>query len=180
MSKKKFYIILILFIIFLILKISQLISRKNRVVEASQYLSLIENQKKYSAFVSEVINGNTIKIKYLDEIPKNHKSDETVYLIGTSIPSVTEKEKYYFNQAKIFTNKYLSGNKIEVMLSEDNNSNKNGLNVFIYHESYLFNKILIETGNALYNPNQKFDKDIMNLFHQAERYSKKNKIGRWQ
>lgn len=180
MSKKKFYIILILFIIFLILKISQLISRKSRVVEASQYLSKIENQKKYTAFVTDVINGNTLKIKYTEETPENHKTEETVFMIGTNIPSATDKEKNYFNQAKLFTNRYLSGKNIEILLSENNSSNKNGLNVFVYHEGYLFNKILIETGNALYNPNQKFDRELMNLFHQAEKYSKKNNKGRWK
>ena len=83
MRKRKFYSLLILFIFFLIVKTTQLIER-NKTVETIKINKIEEREnKKYSALVTKVIDGDTIKVKFLEPVPEELNIEETIFPFST-------------------------------------------------------------------------------------------------
>ena len=186
MRKRKFYSLLILFIFFLIVKTTQLIER-NKTVETIKINKIEEREnKKYSALVTKVIDGDTIKVKFLEPVPEELNIEETIRLIGINTPELNKHKsapkEYFAQEAADFTNKCLNGKIVEIKTDKVSNlrDKYNRLVAYVYHEGFLFNKIIIEEGYASYYPNFKFENENMYTFQKAERYAKDNKKGKWK
>lgn len=143
-----------------------------------------KTEYKYSAKCTRVIDGDTIEVIFTGENRYSNKK-EKIRFIGVNTPELnknkSEEPEYWAENAAIFTKKYLEGRSIE--LSFDNISDKKDrydrLLCYIWSDGYLFNKILIETGNGRYYPDYKFNSERMNLFAQAEDYAINNRMGMW-
>jgi micrococcal nuclease len=185
MKKIKFITLIFLIVAFVITKSSQLIIRKNNAeIIHEKSVTDFYNQK-YDALVTKVVDGDTIKIRFINVIPENCSVEETVRFIGVNTPELNihnnKPKEYFASEASDFTNECLSGRNIKLRFDSVSNlrDKYNRLIAYIYHEDFLFNQILIEQGYANYYPNFKFEYDYMNLFKNAEMYAKKNHKGKW-
>lgn len=138
------------------------------------------------AICTKVIDGDTIEVEILNDKITSLNKKEKIRLIGVNTPELNihkkEPPEYYAQEAYIFTKSELEGKYIKLQF--DNISSIRDkykrLLCYVWIDDFLFNKILIETGYGKYYPNFKFNKEKMQLFEQAEKYSKINKIGIWQ
>lgn len=144
-----------------------------------------ESYYKYSAKCIRVVDGDTIEVLFTG---KNKYSDnkEKIRFIGVNTPEMNKnnnkKPEYWAKEATEFTRKELEGHNIELSF-DDISSTKDKydrLLCYVWIDDYLFNKILIESGNARYYSNFKFNNKYMKLFSQAEEYAKNNKMGMWK
>lgn len=185
MKKSKFIALIILSAAFLITKTTQLINRNNNAEIVEEKLTQEEKNKTYDAIVTKVIDGDTIKIRFVGTIPEECSAEETIRLIGVNTPELNihkKKEKeYYATEAADFTSKCLSGRSVKLRFDtvSSRRDKYQRLIAYVYHEDYLFNKILIEQGYGNYYPNFKFEDYYMNLFRGAEFYAKTNHKGKW-
>ena len=95
---KKYIIISILILIFILLKISQFSSIQRNF---SSY-----NEKKFAAKCIKVIDGDTIDISFLNEIPNDCKKNERIRLIGINTPELDKNgiPEYFAKEAFYWTN----------------------------------------------------------------------------
>lgn len=140
----------------------------------------------YDAKIIEVIDGDTVKIRFSYDKPKQCTTEETVRLIGVNTPemnyySLLEPE-YYAQEATDYTKQFLN---YSIMIEFDDVSSLrdkyNRLLGYIWIENYrLLNKELIEQGYGKYYSNFAFNSKRMTDFAQAEEKAKQNRNGMWQ
>ncbi len=139
---------------------------------------------KYSAKCTRVIDGDTIEVVFTGENRYSQKK-EKIRFIGVNTPELninkSEKPEYWADKAADFTKKYLEGHLIELSFDDisDKKDRYDRLLCYVWSDGYLFNKILIESGNGRYYPDFKFNSERMNLFAQAEDYAINNRMGMW-
>lgn len=131
-----------------------------------------------------VVDGDTIEVAFIGE-NKLSETKEKIRFIGVNTPELNtnngKKAEYWAKEATAFTKKELEGKYIELSF-DDVSSKKDKYERFLCYvwiDDYLFNKILLESGNAYYYPNFKFNKKYMTLFEQAENYARNEKAGLW-
>lgn len=174
---KKTITITILGLLYIILTLTQ----KTKVKEKIESI----DRKKYAANVIKVIDGDTIEIQFLKEIPSNCEKKERVRLIGINSPELNLKEnnpEFYAKEAFFFTKKELLNNIVDIQFDPISSTKDkyNRLICYVYIDNYNFNRILIERGFAKYYSEFSFEKQNMELFAKAEKYAKTNKLGMWQ
>lgn len=173
---KKYIIISILILIFILLKISQFSSIQRNF---SSY-----NEKKFAAKCIKVIDGDTIDISFLNEIPNDCKKNERIRLIGINTPELDKNgiPEYFAKEAFYWTNGELLNQYIYIQFDPltDKRDKYSRLLCYVYVDKFCINRILIERGYAKFYDNYPFKSETMNQFLKAEKYAKINKLGMWQ
>ena len=142
--------------------------------------------EKYMAHVTKVVDGDTIDILFMADIPPGCKTTERVRLIGINCPELNEgKEKpaeYYAKDALRFTNKELNDQYVELQF--DNISEKRDrygrIICYVWVGKHLFNRILVERGFARFYDKFKFNTQHMKTLAAAEKYALDNRLGLWE
>lgn len=132
----------------------------------------------YDAVVIAVIDGDTIKIRFLDERPAGCNATETVRLIGVDTPELNYD--FYAEEAKVYTNQ-LYIKQVLICLDQTNTRDKYGrLLSYVYYNNILWNEHLIEEGYGYYYPYFAFDRCKMDDFELAQEIAKDEQKGIWQ
>ena len=87
-----------------------------------------------------------------------------------------EEPEYWAREATAFTKKELENRYIERQfdnISEQQDRYGRYL-CYVWNDNYLFNQILIESGNGFYYPEFEFNNKMMDTFYKAETYARKN------
>ena len=185
---KKNKTILILLIIFSLLKVIQLTTNKEKIKEINSITTINNNQyisELYNAKVIKVMDGDTIEIQFLSNKPSFCQEKEKIRLIGINTPELNihnnKPSEYYAKEAAFFTKNELYNKNIQLEIDDTSQirDKYNRLIAYVWIDGFLFNKILVETGNAKYYPNFKFNQNRMKLFEKAQEYAKQNKKGIW-
>ncbi len=167
------YLYLFFFVFLLFLAATVNISCSQKENETDSKKSDI-SETLYPAKISAVIDGDTVKIQFKDDIPENCTKNETVRLIGVNTPELNlhkdEAAEYFAEEAFLYTNRYY---KEEVNIQLDNVSamrDKYGrLLAYIWLcNSTLLNKNLIEDGYGRYYSTFQFNEKYMKEFSEAE------------
>ncbi len=139
----------------------------------------------YPAKITAVIDGDTVKIQFKDDIPKDCTKNETVRLIGVNTPELNLHKdleaEYFAEEAFLYTNRYY---KEDVDIQLDNISSmrdKYGrLLAYIWLcNSTLLNKNLIEDGYGRYYSAFLFNEKYMKEFSEAELQAMLAEKGIW-
>ena len=142
-------------------------------------------QTKYQAKCTRVIDGDTIEVLF---VGSNRLSDKTekIRFIGVNTPEMNFKKKeepeYWAREATAFTKQELENRYIELQfdnISEQQDRYGRYL-CYVWNDNYLFNQILIESGNGFYYPEFEFNNKMMDTFYKAETYARKNEMGMWK
>lgn len=139
---------------------------------------------KYTARCTRVIDGDTIEAVFTGDNRFSEKK-EKIRFVGVNTPelNINKKEgpEYWAKEAAAFTKKELEGHYIELSFDDvsDSKDKYGRLLCYVWIDNYLFNKILIESGNARYYPSYKFNSERMALFARAEDYAVNNRMGMW-
>lgn len=165
-----FFMFLFGFLLFLACTVNISCSQKENESNGKKDIS----ETLYSAKITAVIDGDTVKIQFKDDIPDNCTKNETVRLIGVNTPELNlhkdEAAEYFAEEAFLYTNRYY---KEEVNIQLDNVSamrDKYGrLLAYIWLcNSTLLNKNLIEDGYGRYYNTFLFNEKYMKEFSEAE------------
>ena len=171
-----------------------MISNKNKVfVFGALFLILIScavvpsdaKNRLYEVRVNAVVDGDTIKIQFLDKnTPAGCSREERVRLIGVNTPELTTTPpEYYANEARLYTNQFY---RKTVFLEFDTGSalrDRYGrLLAYVYSDigTLSINEQLIAGGYGIYYGIFAFNQDRMNEFNSAEKYAQKNRYGIWR
>lgn len=139
---------------------------------------------KLEARCLRAIDGDTIEVIFIGEEKLSDKK-EKIRLIGINTPELNlnknEEAEYWAEQAADFTKEELEGKNIELSFDDISaKKDKYGRYLcYVWIDGYLFNKILIESGNAYYYPDFNFNEKYMKLFEKAEQYARNEREGMW-
>lgn len=183
MKKPRISTLLITFIVFSYIGLGlhkyKLFSIKNQISPTE-----LTNEK-YQARCLRVIDGDTIEVAFVGK-NKYSNNKEKIRFIGINTPELnknkSEPAEYWAIEAANFTKNELENHYIELQFDNiSQQKDKYGrLLCYIYIDNFLFNKILLESGNARYYPDFEFNHNMMKLFEDAENYAISNNMGMWQ
>jgi endonuclease YncB( thermonuclease family) len=147
--------------------------------------SFAENTVWYEAWVSAVIDGDTILVQFSgDNPPPDCKWSERVRLIGVDTPELfTNPPEYFASQAKEYTRQWYGK---DVLLAYDAVSAKRDkygrMLAYVYPDikSPSINYQLIINGYGYYYGTFAFEADKMVEFQYAEDSARSNKMGLWR
>ena len=161
----------------------------------------------HEARVLNVIDGDTIEIRFSDKAPKGCERTEKVRLIGVDSPELSRKIPEYFSaQAKDFTEKMLLGKTIYIELDDTglkdyfgrllayvrqpnskenqklykNYCDVNSITSVLNNDTFLFNEAIILAGYSYYYGKYPFNKAYMTRFESAEEMAEVLVRGIWQ
>ena len=140
----------------------------------------------YQAKILSVVDGDTVKIKFLDEIPEGCARKETVRLIGVNTPELNlhkpSEAEYYAQEAYEFTNTFYQKDvKIELDDISALRDKYSRLLAYVHlNNKTILNKLLIEEGYGRYYDAFKFNKKYMKDFEKAELSANLKKKGMWR
>ena len=161
-----------------------LVGNKFNIFEKKTTLSPLPKTK-YQAKCTRVIDGDTIEVIFVGSNKLSEKK-EKIRFIGVNTPEMNfnkkEEPEYWAKEATSFTKKELENRYIELQFDNiSENKDKYGRYLcYVWNDNYLFNQILIESGNGFYYPNFEFNNKMMDTFQKAEIYAAKNKMGLWE
>lgn len=160
-------------------------------------------QKTYEARVVSVIDGDTVKIRFIESVPQGCSEVETLRLIGIDTPELFDTVPEYFAEdAKTFTN-LLYGKDVSIefdstssafdvygrllayirLESDDWKSTFNAycdVQEITDNGTFLFNEAIILAGYAYYYSTYDFNDDYMNRFESAEETAQLLNRGLWK
>lgn len=156
---------------------------KNRIL--TNYRDEKLNTVKLTGKVIKVIDGDTIEVNFLNK-PIGWNNTEIIRLIGINTPELNIKKdkpmEYFAQEAYEFTDRELYQQYVDIQL--DNISSERDkyerIIAYVWIDGHLFNQLLVERGFAFYYNNFSFNSKMMNLFNNAEKYAKINKLGMWE
>lgn len=146
----------------------------------------LDSKPLYKAQITAVVDGDTVKVQFENEIPENCSTNETIRLIGINTPELNlnknKEPEYYAEEAYQFTNKYWN-KKVYVQLDDVTGLRDKYSRLLAYiqlSDGKLLNELLLEEGYARYYDNFKFNKQRMDDFSKAEIKAKLSKKGLWK
>ena len=175
---------LLLFSAFLFFSCSE--DSKSFINAAGLYNAYNVQSNIYDAKIIEVIDGDTLKIRFDYDKPKQCTTEETVRLIGVDTPEMNyyslQEPEYYAQEATDYTNQFLN---YKIMIEFDDVSSLRDkykrLLGYIWIENYrLLNKELISEGYGKYYSNFSFNSKRMSDFSEAQEKAIQNGKGMWQ
>ncbi len=139
----------------------------------------------YKARVTAVIDGDTVKVQFDDELPDGCARIEKVRFIGVNTPELSTKPaEYYAQEARDFTNQtlYLQTVYLEFDTVSAHKDRYGRVLAYVYQDSSSIsvNKQLILGGYGYYYGVFAFDESRMSEFRSAEEYARSNKKGLWK
>lgn len=144
-----------------------------------------DNFSLYPAKIVSVIDGDTVKVAFTDEIPHGCEETETVRLIGVNTPELNrcndEEPEYYALEAYMYTNCYYGGSVFIELDDVSSLRDKYGrMLAYVWLASgTMLNKNLIEDGYGFFYGYFKFNSDYMDSFFLAEQNARQEKKGMW-
>lgn len=144
-----------------------------------------DKQTLFKARVISVVDGDTIKVQFYDEIPLGFQATEKVRLIGVNTPELTTTPPEYFAQeARDYTNSilYLQTVYLEFDSVSARKDKYGRMLAYVYRDTQAIsiNQELIEKGFGYYYGVFAFNLIQMVNFKNAEQYAKSNKLGLWK
>ena len=139
-------------------------------------------QQIYFANVVSVIDGDTIKVQFTNQVPNNCNKIESVRLIGVDTPELfTDPPQFFANEAKSFTNQ-LWQQQIEIEFDSISftRDKYNRLLAHIFFNNQCWNEQLIFHGYGRYYDKFTFEEQKMTYYKNAEIFAKENKKGLWK
>lgn len=139
----------------------------------------------YPAKITAAVDGDTVKIQFLGDIPENCSEKETVRFIGVNTPELNlykdEEAEYFAEEAYRYTNSYY---KEEVLIELDKTTGLRDrygrLLAYVWLcNTTMLNKNLIEDGYGRYYDAFPFRSEYMCEFLLAETDARQNKRGMW-
>jgi micrococcal nuclease len=140
----------------------------------------VTNEKRFSAKVLKVTDGDTIQIGY--EKDGSYRED-TVRIINIDTPEVHGPKaiQKFGPEASDFAKKVLSNKIVEIEVSAKDNpyDNYNRLLAYVFVDGTLYEEMIVKEGLAriayVYEPDTKY----LDRLEAAEDYARKNKRGIW-
>lgn len=139
----------------------------------------------YPAKITAAVDGDTVRIQFLGDIPEDCSEKETVRLIGVNTPELNlykdEEPEYFSEEAYRYTNSYY---KEEVLIELDEvtglRDRYGRLLAYVWLcNTTMLNKNLIEDGYGRYYDAFPFRSEYMCEFLLAETDARQNKRGMW-
>lgn len=140
----------------------------------------------YEAEITKVIDGDTVEIRFCNELPNGCNRTEKLRLIGVNTPELNlykEIEPEYFAMEAYYYTKNYTGEKIKIELDEYSSMRDkySRLLAYVWLCNYtMLNLNLIEDGYGYYYDNFIFNPDYMKQFCEAEKKAQKEKKGLWK
>ena len=139
----------------------------------------------YDVVITDVTDGDTVTVRFDYDKPKDCTTEEKVRLIGVDTPEMNyyklAEPEYYAQEATDYTSTFI---KQSALLEFDNVStsrDKYGrLLAYIWIDSKILNKDLIEKGYERYYENFAFNSERMTSFAKAQETAQKKRAGMWQ
>lgn len=139
----------------------------------------------YDVVITDVTDGDTVTVRFDYDKPKDCTTEEKVRLIGVDTPEMNyhkhAEPEYYAQEATDYTSTFI---KQSALLEFDNVStsrDKYGrLLAYIWIDSKILNKDLIEKGYGRYYENFAFNSERMTSFAKAQETAQKKRAGMWQ
>ncbi|GMO61620.1 MAG: hypothetical protein Ta2A_07820 [Treponemataceae bacterium] len=142
------------------------------------------SMRAFGATITAVIDGDTVKVKFVGTIPAGCAPEERVRLIGVNTPELsTEIPEYYAQEARDYTNRWWKAPvKVEIDMSRATRDVYGRLLAYVYVQDSLepLNMLLIRNGFARYYGNFAFDAERMKAYAAAEAKAKSQRLGLWQ
>lgn len=144
-----------------------------------------DDEKLYSAKITAVVDGDTVKVQFEKEVPEDCSKKETIRLIGVNTPELNlykdEAAEYFAKEAYEYTNRYY---REVVNIQFDNVSalrdRYDRILAYVWLcNSTMLNKNLIEDGYGRYYNAFQFNENYMNEFLSAEIQAVQQKKGMW-
>lgn len=142
-------------------------------------------EQQYPARISAVVDGDTVKITFLDLIPDGCRKNETVRLIGVNTPELNlykdAPPEYFAQEAYQYTNRYYH-DEVFIELDELTGLRDTYSRLLAYIwlcNGTMLNKNLIEDGAGRYYGIFTFDRTYMNEFILAETAARSGRRGMW-
>lgn len=144
----------------------------NKVSNNKKLFSSIQGKSSSNALISvrctSILSSNVIQIEFIEEKYKNEYGNLNVRLIGIKEnKNFTDKELNYLKSE-------ILNRVVQIKFDSDCQSQDNNGNIlcYLYVDSFLFNKILLESGMFDYDNEYQFNKENMKTFIIAEKYGK--------
>lgn len=139
----------------------------------------------YEARVTAVVDGDTIKVQFVDAVPEGCSRSERVRFIGVNTPELTTNPPEYFAlEARDFTNShlYLQTVFLEFDTVSARKDRYGRLLCYVYKDdsAISINQQLLASGYAYYYGVFAFDAGRMTEFKTAEHYAQQNQLGLWE
>ena len=180
---RRLLILLILFLLFIGLKLKQKTTQIDFFQQTDEKQLLT---RRFPAKVNKIMDGDTIEVSFVEEKPEIFNNTESIRFIGINCPELNlhkeNKPEYFSKEAYLFTKKELMNQYVEIQLDDVSKTrDKYGrVLAYVWIDNHLFNQILVERGYAKYYSHFDFNADNMLLFQKAEEYSKLNCLGMWE
>lgn len=133
------------------------------------------------ARVTDVVDGDTIKVRIPNPHPIQLKTDETIRFLGIDAPETSTSPRpagYYGEEAKTYVAKLLGGKDILLAFDWDLRDKYGRLLAYIYlQDGTCVNLMLVEQGYALAYVHFPFQ--FMDEFTQAQATAKQQRRGLW-
>lgn len=143
-------------------------------------------EQQFPAIISTVVDGDTIKITFLNGVPDGCKKNETVRLIGVNTPELNlykdAPPEYFAEEAYQYTKRYYQ-NEILIELDKITGLRDKYGRLLAYVwlcNATMLNKNMIEDGIGRYYGVFAFDETYMNEFMLAETAARSSKRGMWE
>ena len=139
----------------------------------------------YDVLITDVTDGDTLTVRFDYDKPKDCTTEEKVRLIGVDTPEMNyyklAEPEYYAQEATDYTSTFIG--RTALLEFDDVSSSRdkyNRLLAYVWIDSKILNKDLIEKGYGKYYGNFTFNSARMVSFSKAEETAKKNRSGMWQ
>lgn len=138
----------------------------------------------YDATIVSVYDGDTLTLKFDYDKPKNCVTEESVRLIGIDAPEMyyytLREPEYYAIEAKNYLSS-LVGKSVLIEFDDVSSlrDSYNNLLAYVWVDSKLLNKSLIEQGYAKYYSANRFNSDRMASFASADEEAQRYRRGMW-
>ncbi|TCW62169.1 thermonuclease family protein [Treponema sp. J25] len=133
------------------------------------------------AFVEEVVDGDTIKVRLSGSIPRSLKARETIRLLGIDAPETESSPRpvgFFGEEAKKYARRLLLQQRVFLAFDWDLRDRYGRLLAYVYlPDGRCVNKLLIEEGYAYAYTRYPFQ--FLEEFRQAQNIARSQKRGLW-
>lgn len=131
--------------------------------------------------VENIVDGDTIKVKMGDEVV-------TVRIIGVDTPEVKDPRnpvQYYGKEASAFTKKLLDRKRVYLEPDQGTKLEQDVFGRSLAHVWRVFDRklvalVIIQNGYGHYYSKYPFKQDYMDLYRDAEKSAREQKLGLWK
>lgn len=139
----------------------------------------------YDVVITDVTDGDTVTVRFDYDKPKDCTTEEKVRLIGVDTPEMNyyklAEPEYYAQEATDYTSTFIRQSALLEFDDVSASRDKYGrLLAYIWIDSKILNKDLIEKGYGRYYGSFAFNSERMTSFAKAQETAQKKRAGMWQ